>query len=145
MISHVKSLVIRYAPRRELSSSPRHEGACPLSTLGGGGVLSKATDVCVSGPSRACDGLPRGGCGGDGERRGCKAGSIALVDQPPTASKSRLPGSGQHTVKLPRLHSEEQNAIPPNSDNYHTWLKHQMLQQTARLPKHFIGNFPFRS
>ncbi len=63
---------------------------------------TKAADVCVSDSSRACDGLPRVGCGGDGGRRDCQAGSIALVDQPRTASKSPLPGSGPHTAELPR-------------------------------------------
>ncbi len=54
----------RHAPRREPNSSPRHEGAGPPSTLGGGGLV-KAADVCVSGPSRAGDGLPGGEYGGD--------------------------------------------------------------------------------
>ncbi len=39
------STLFRHAPRREPNSSPRHEGACPSSTLGGG-VLSKS-QMCV--------------------------------------------------------------------------------------------------
>ena len=64
--------------------------------------MSKAADVCVSGLSRACDGLTSWGCGGDGGLRCCQAGSITLVNQPQTAGRSRLPGSGPHTVELQR-------------------------------------------
>ena len=90
----------------------------------GGGVLSKATDVCVSGLSRACDGLPSGGCGRDGGLRDCQAGSIALVEaqaaQPRTVGKSRLSGSSQHTVELQRrqvahrCHRQPAEGRPPD-------------------------------
>ncbi len=40
------TILFRHAPRREPNSSPRHEGAGPPSTLGGGGVLSKP-QMCV--------------------------------------------------------------------------------------------------
>jgi hypothetical protein len=61
----------RHAPQRKPNSSPRHEGACPPSTLGGG-VLSKP-QMCVNSQSRAGDGLPCGEYGGD---EGSQAGSL---------------------------------------------------------------------
>ncbi len=55
----VYSFLIRHARRREPNSSPRHEGACPPSTQGGGGSCIKQ-QVCVSCLSRAGDGFPSG-------------------------------------------------------------------------------------
>ncbi len=50
----------------------------------------------------------------------------------------------RHTARLPKLlHSEAQDAITPKLRQYPTWIEHQMLQPTARLPKHFNAEFSF--